>query len=113
MKQKAMRDISAFTRIELIVVIVVVAVVLVSMILPRFGHTKQRSRITCLNVLKEIGIGYRLWAADHGGRNPADQTVINGGWGDFRRDWLSHAEPTTNWPAGHVPVSPSIRLVFP
>jgi len=31
----------------------------------------------------------------------------------FRKDWLSHAAPTTNWPTGHTPVSPSIRLVFP
>jgi type II secretory pathway pseudopilin PulG len=31
----------------------------------------------------------------------------------FRTNWLSHADPTTNWPAGHIPSSPSIRLVFP
>jgi hypothetical protein len=31
----------------------------------------------------------------------------------FRKNWLSHADPTTNWPAGHVPASPSILLVFP
>jgi competence protein ComGC len=31
----------------------------------------------------------------------------------FRSDWLSHADPTTNWPAGHVPSSPSIRVLFP
>lgn len=31
----------------------------------------------------------------------------------FRTNWLIHADPTTNWPAGHIPSSPSIRLVFP
>ncbi len=31
----------------------------------------------------------------------------------LRTNWLPNAEPTTNWPAGHVPSSPSIRLVFP
>jgi hypothetical protein len=31
----------------------------------------------------------------------------------FNADWLRKATPTTNWPAGHVPASPSIRLVFP
>jgi competence protein ComGC len=31
----------------------------------------------------------------------------------FRTIWLPNAEPTTNWPAGHLPSSPSIRLVFP
>jgi prepilin-type N-terminal cleavage/methylation domain-containing protein len=32
---------------------------------------------------------------------------------NFQRTWLSNAPPTTNWPAGHVPASPSIRLIFP
>jgi hypothetical protein len=31
----------------------------------------------------------------------------------FQSMWLSNAPPTTNWPAGHVPASPSIRLIFP
>ncbi len=31
----------------------------------------------------------------------------------FNQNWLRNAEPTTNWPPGHVPPSPSIRLVFP
>jgi type II secretory pathway pseudopilin PulG len=32
---------------------------------------------------------------------------------DLRTNWLTHADPTTTWPAGHTPSSPSIRLVFP
>jgi hypothetical protein len=31
----------------------------------------------------------------------------------FCSTWLSHANPTTNWPVGHVPSSPSIRVLFP
>jgi hypothetical protein len=31
----------------------------------------------------------------------------------FNQQWLPNADPTTNWPAGHVPANPSIRLVFP
>ncbi len=31
----------------------------------------------------------------------------------FNHDWLRNATPTTKWPAGHVPATPSIRLVFP
>jgi hypothetical protein len=31
----------------------------------------------------------------------------------FNKNFLRNAPPTTNWPAGHVPASPSIRLVFP
>ena len=82
MKQKAMRAVSAFTFIELLVVIVIVGV-LVSMILPMFGRAKTRDGMSCLHKLKEIGTAYRLWAADHSGHNPADQTVVSGGWADF------------------------------
>jgi hypothetical protein len=32
---------------------------------------------------------------------------------DFNKTWLRNAPPTTNWPAGHIPAAPSIRLVFP
>jgi hypothetical protein len=31
----------------------------------------------------------------------------------FTKTWLPSAPPTTNWPAGHAPATPSIRLVFP
>jgi competence protein ComGC len=31
----------------------------------------------------------------------------------FRRNWQLYAGQTTNWPAGHVPSSPSIRVLFP
>jgi competence protein ComGC len=31
----------------------------------------------------------------------------------FNTNWLPYAPPTTNWPAGHIPATPSIRLVFP
>jgi hypothetical protein len=31
----------------------------------------------------------------------------------FNKNWLHNAPPTTNWPVGHVPATPSVRLVFP
>jgi hypothetical protein len=33
--------------------------------------------------------------------------------GAFTRNWLPNAAGTNNWPAGHIPATPSIRLVFP
>jgi prepilin-type processing-associated H-X9-DG protein len=243
MKQKAMRDMSAFTRIELIVVVVIFGVLAAMLLQSKTRARGGSNRITCLGNLREIGTAYRLWAVEHGDLMPFQQTASNGGWKDlltnadqgrncwtnyammsnyhgrqpkhlvcpkdgrwaaeefatkdnthlsyfvgvsandthlqsilggdrnlgpgtvpdseygfspksgkgndvavpisgpvswslkmhsgvgnillgdgsvqpttsvsFRRDWLSHAEPTTNWPAGHVPASPSIRLVFP
>ncbi|MGA2556115.1 MAG: hypothetical protein ABSG04_07560, partial [Verrucomicrobiota bacterium] len=31
----------------------------------------------------------------------------------FNQTWLRNAQGTNNWPAGRVPATPSIRLVFP
>jgi hypothetical protein len=31
----------------------------------------------------------------------------------FRETWLPNANPTIDWPAGHIPASPSIRVLFP
>jgi hypothetical protein len=32
---------------------------------------------------------------------------------DFNVRWLRNAPSTTEWPTGHTPAVPSIRLVFP
>jgi hypothetical protein len=31
----------------------------------------------------------------------------------LRRNWQPNFNPTTNWPVGHVPSSPSVRVLFP
>ena len=87
MKQKMSRGVSAFTRIELAVVIVVV-LVLASMLLPHFSKaTAKAPRNECLNRLKEIGTAYRLWAGDNGDLVPSQQALINHGW----RELLTNA----------------------
>jgi type II secretory pathway pseudopilin PulG len=88
MKQKTMCKQQAFTRIELIVVILILLFfVMAAFLIPRFGKATTWSagvdRISCVNNLKEIGTAYRLWAGDNGDRTPAEQTVAKGGWGDF------------------------------
>jgi hypothetical protein len=57
----------------------------------------------------------------HSAGNPAgagnillsDGSVQKVSTANFNKNWLRNSEPTTNWPAGHVPAVPSIRLVFP
>jgi len=76
MKQKAPRPLSAFNLVEMIVVIAIL-MVLAALILPSFHQRSynKATRISCLNNLKEIGTGYRLWAGDNGDLVPSQQTV--------------------------------------
>ncbi|HXR05960.1 MAG TPA: type II secretion system protein [Candidatus Acidoferrum sp.] len=98
MKQETTRKVSAFTIIEMLVIIAVL-MVLAAVLLPSFSRATAKSpRISCLNNLKEIGTGYRLWAEDHGDLVPAQQSVSNGGWGDFLTNanqgsncWMNYA----------------------
>ena len=67
----------AFTALELMIVILTVAVMVALLLPPR---PKQRNtRIHCLNNLKNVGIGFRLWADDHGGKFPMEISTNAGG----------------------------------
>lgn len=79
---------TAFTRTDLIVVIVAI----VFFVLFNWGITSLRAtkgadrksqRVSCVNNLKEIGTAYRLWAGDNGDLVPPQQSVSKGGWKDF------------------------------
>ena len=93
MRLTPIRKSEAFTRVELIVVLVVLAVVfaVVAIIYQSGGLRSARAEAynaTCIGNLKLIGGAYRLWENDHNNHYPASVSVTHGGWSEV----LSNAD---------------------
>lgn len=81
MKTKATKrgDLHALTLTEVLVVIAV-SLLLAVLLLPAFvpGHT-GRIRPNCASNLKQVGLAFRLWAADNNDKFPVQVSITNGG----------------------------------
>ena len=65
------RQRAGFTLIELLVVIAIIAI-LAAMLLPSLAAAKEKSkRITCINNLKQVGLGFMLYTDVNEGRVPS------------------------------------------
>ena len=74
----------AFTVIELLIVIACLGV-LSALFLPALQKRSNRTaRINCTCNLKQIGLAFRTWALDNGGKYPTQVSITNGG----AMDWV-------------------------
>src|ERR1017187_3464093 len=94
MEPKTIRRLSAFTFIEMLVILVLLVLVGSVVLAGSSGpvldtaraldETRNRARsLSCHNNLKGVYIAYSLWRDDHADHYPAEQSVAKGGWGDF------------------------------
>jgi len=82
----------AFTRLELAIVLVVI-VVLALLAIPAMARLQPKaSRTKCINQLKVVGMGLRIFSTDNSGAWPWQVSTNNGGSSEFLQN------PSLVWP---------------
>jgi prepilin-type N-terminal cleavage/methylation domain-containing protein/prepilin-type processing-associated H-X9-DG protein len=73
------RRVGGFTLIELLVVMAIIAI-LAALLLPAISQAKLRAKRTvCVNNLREVGLGFHMFANDHRGKLPMQVPANDGG----------------------------------
>ena len=112
MRTTSLRLTAAFTLVELIVVIVVIAVFVTAILMPTHKFSNNAPRISCINNLKQIGTGYRIWANDNGCMYPSETAATNGGWNELLSRGNAGACCWTNFAIMSNEVGQSPRLLI-
>ena len=96
MRNRTVRSIRAFTLIELLVVIAIIAI-LAAILFPVFAQAREKARQTsCLNNLKQIGLGATMYAQDYDENLPFPYNLAN--WDRWCEDgvtWRQRILPYT------------------
>lgn len=77
-KNQSKRHAAALTLIEVLVVIALI-VILAGFLLSSLSRSGPASQAVCMGRLKQIGLGFRIWADDNGGKFPMEVSVTNHG----------------------------------
>lgn len=72
------RNEAGLTRREVFSLVLVLSF-LALMFLPPVRGPHRSSRLGCINNLKQIGLGFRIWASDNDDRFPMQVSITNGG----------------------------------
>src|SRR3954468_10663256 len=107
---KTSRARKAFTRTELMVVLVLMSFFTALFVRGQANpEGRPQLRMACLNNLKQIGLAFRLWSGDHADRFAMQVAIGNGG----SREAVERQEPWLHFAAlSNSSVSPGI-LVCP
>src|SRR5437870_2147676 len=69
---------SAFTLVEVLVVLTIIAI-LAALLLPALSSAKAKGKqIGCANNLKQLALGFQMYAADNDGRLPQNTPLSQG-----------------------------------
>ncbi|MGI8967099.1 MAG: prepilin-type N-terminal cleavage/methylation domain-containing protein [Limisphaerales bacterium] len=92
------RNVFGFTLIELLVVIAIIAI-LAAMLLPALAKAKSRAqKTTCLNNLKQSGLGSQMYAEDSKGHLIDDSHVYAGGpIATYIPNYRQESDDDLNW----------------